>query len=139
MNFVIWGLIHGTFSVLEEKGNWIKKIKDSPIGWLYTMLVVVVAFVFFRCETLSQSAAVIRAMFTFSAGSEGAATFIEYMDPFTIAMAVMGLILMFNWKRKMPEEGIPVKLSYIASLLLFMLSVMGLISGSYNPFIYFRF
>jgi alginate O-acetyltransferase complex protein AlgI len=53
--FVVWGLFHGLFLMLERVGA-IKPDRFKP-RWLanvYTLLVVVTAFTIFRAETLSQ-------------------------------------------------------------------------------------
>ena len=53
--FVIWGLYHGLFLLLEG----ILPVKRLPraLGHVYTMLVVCAGFVIFRADTLSQGAA----------------------------------------------------------------------------------
>ena len=60
--FVIWGLYHGLFLLLEG----ILPVKKLPraLGHVYTMLVVCAGFVIFRADTLSQGAALIGKMFT---------------------------------------------------------------------------
>ncbi|MGD8338870.1 MAG: MBOAT family protein, partial [Desulfobacterales bacterium] len=53
-NFVIWGLLHGLFLVIERLG--FEKILNrwwSPLRYLYVMLVVCTGWVFFRAENLS--------------------------------------------------------------------------------------
>ena len=146
INFVIWGLIHGTFSVLEERGKWAKRLQGNVIGWIYTALVVVLAFVFFRAETVGSALTMIRTMFTgFSPSAEAASLAIRPWDPYTIAMAVTGALLMFDWKARLTRSGEKTlsrgleTAGFLLSLGLLVLCVMGLVSGSYNPFIYFRF
>ena len=146
INFVIWGLIHGTFSVLEERGKWAKRVQGNVVGWIYTALVVVLAFVFFRAETLGSALTMIRTMFTgFSPSAEAASLAIRPWDPYTIAMAVTGALLMFDWKARLTHSGEKTlsrgleMAGFLLSLGLLVLCVMGLVSGSYNPFIYFRF
>src|SRR4029079_875958 len=61
-NFVIWGLFHGTFLVVERLGlaAAIHRLW-RPLRHLYLMLVVMIGWVFFRAETLPGSIAFLRA------------------------------------------------------------------------------
>ncbi|MCB1615707.1 MAG: MBOAT family protein [Pseudomonadales bacterium] len=55
-NFVIWGLIHGAFLVIERLGfDKILQRLWRPVRHCYTLLVVLVGWVFFRAETLDTS------------------------------------------------------------------------------------
>ncbi len=62
-NFVIWGLFHGVFLVLERTkfGDFIESKKI--ISHFYTLLIVMVGWVFFRSPDLPYSIAYLKAMF----------------------------------------------------------------------------
>ena len=61
-NFVIWGLWHGTFLVIERIASN-RGDRGTPIrSHLYTMLVVMIGWVFFRAETLPDAVAFLKAM-----------------------------------------------------------------------------
>ena len=82
-NFVIWGLWHGAFLVFERvmfgggrrarRGEMIPPppqaaSRSGPLHWpiwphAYTMLVVMIGWVFFRADTLAAAVAFLRAMF----------------------------------------------------------------------------
>ena len=53
--FIVWGMIHGLFQLLETyqiiptQKKWFKYI-----GHVYTLLAVIITFVLFRADTLSQ-------------------------------------------------------------------------------------
>ena len=60
-NFVVWGLWHGAFLILERVlGNRFRMPKW--LGHIYTMLVVLIGWVFFRADTLGQAAVYLRSM-----------------------------------------------------------------------------
>jgi alginate O-acetyltransferase complex protein AlgI len=68
--FVVWGLIHGVWLVLErvlvgdatiERGA-ATRVARSLAGWSITMTVVFVAWVFFRAETVTQAVTLLRAL-----------------------------------------------------------------------------
>ena len=146
--FIVWGMIHGfcqmleTWQIIPTKKKWFK-----PIGHVYTMLVVVLAFVLFRADTLTQGFGLIRNMFTFAGGD--AAVNAEIMSGasmlfvITFIFAVILSAPVFRIvqakaaaaNRTALFEGI----SYALSLVIFVLCILSLVSGSYNPFIYFRF
>lgn len=69
--FIIWGAIHGVALVFEHtffsrqvklnyRGLYIRKL----FGWIYTFLVVFVAWVFFRASDVSQALKIVSAMFS---------------------------------------------------------------------------
>jgi alginate O-acetyltransferase complex protein AlgI len=146
--FIVWGMLHGlcqmleTYQIIPTKKKWFR-----PLGHVYTLLVVVLAFVLFRADTLTQGFRLIGRMFCFSAGD--AAVNAEILSGaslmFVIAFFFALLLSMpvFPMLRKKASAG---KLcavyehgSYLISLVIFGLSILSLVSGSYNPFIYFRF
>lgn len=143
--FVIWGLIHGFFLLLEEYLP-IKKL-PKPIGWLYTFLVVTFAFVLFRADTLEQGLLIMQQMvigFDFDAASVSLA--MQQLTPLFIVTLVAASIastsLLDRVKAAVERSANPrlwQTLGYVACFVLFALSFLSLTSGGYNPFIYFRF
>ena len=142
-NFVIWGMIHGVSIVIEDIFSIPKKLeKFRFIGWLYTIFIVIVAFVLFRADDFTMGFNMLHAMF---AGGFGDFTAIrecaDVLDPFNIFMFIVALITCVPLPEyfRTPEgteQGILRKLGF---LLLFFLCVVNVAGASYNPFIYFRF
>lgn len=69
-NFVIWGGLHGTYLGINHAWRAWRPTDRTP-GWAaraggrgLTLLAVVIAFIFFRAETLESAVAVVAAMFT---------------------------------------------------------------------------
>jgi len=60
--FVVWGLYHGGFLMLEEYAPR-KRTIPAVVRHLYTLLVVCVGFVIFRADTMSQALHMIGQMF----------------------------------------------------------------------------
>lgn len=147
--FVLWGLFHGFFLILETFQVVIpEKFRNKGWGHLYTLLVVIVGFTLFRTETIGYGMAFIRTMFTgFSFNAQTAGTLREIFSPlvtvtFLIAAAA-SLPLCSYISLRMPKSG---RLShaagaagYMATFVMLLLCVMALSSSTYNPFIYFRF
>lgn len=143
VTFVIWGLLHGTFSVLEEKGRWASRIKGTALGWLYAMVVVVIGFVFFRSDTVTQAVCIIASMFTgFELQTQAMTEFVAFFNPYVLCIVVLAVVGMFDWKtrcRKLLSQGWMQPILYIASVGCLLLCLMSLANNDYNPFIYFRF
>lgn len=142
--FVVWGLYHGMFLMME---SLLPRRKKAPVflGHLYALLVVTVGFVLFRADTLSQGLAIIGAMFTgFSFGEELMSTAVLQLTPLFLFMTAAGIICAAPWKEWLEKSGrklLPLVegFSYPISIALLILCVLSLSGGTYNPFIYFRF
>lgn len=139
-NFIFWGLIHGLFSVLEDRGNWIKKVRGNFIGWLYMITIVSTTFVLFRSNTLEQALFFIKNMFFgFNISIASISNLLLFLNKYNIFIIIISIIGIFNWKSKIKDStGIEVSKFIISSICL-ILCIMSLASSKYNPFIYFRF
>lgn len=147
LNFIIWGLINGGFMMLESykllnTEKWFK-----PLRHIYAMLVTVLAFVFFRADTLGEACRFIGHMFN-PAGitSEKNAMFLSQITPVYIIMFVAAVVFsMPVWQTLRSKVKSKELLlygetgSYVISLVLLAMCIITLSSASYNPFIYFRF
>ncbi len=150
-NFIVWGLLHGTFLVLERGkfGTWLEKIPDF-VKHIYTLLVVLIAWVFFRADNLELALQYIRSMFI--PHSDTTNTFLfEFASAYNYLIAFIAIICATplvekanTWFRiKADNSKCAQTTRYIAIILFVMLVVIlttsHLINGGYNPFIYFRF
>ena len=145
--FVVWGLIHGLFLMLEEYVP-LKKL-PRPVGLVYTLLVVTVAFVLFRADSFEQGGWIISQMFTgwhFDYASVELA--MRQLTPlfvgtFAVALVaaspVKGAIERWVGRLSAPAAAVVEGASYLFALALLALSLLSLSGGGYNPFIYFRF
>ena len=69
-NFVIWGLWHGLFSLLERTSFGVFLAGRKVFNKIYVFLVVIIGWVFFRAETLPLALAYLKGMFVWhSVGS----------------------------------------------------------------------
>ncbi|MBD5159957.1 MAG: MBOAT family protein [Ruminococcus sp.] len=147
LNFIIWGLINGAFLMIESykiinTEKWLK-----PFRHTYTLLVTLLAFVFFRADNISTACVYIGKMFSFSGSTpENKSLFMMQFTPMYIIMLILACIFSVPvWQiirnRIKSEKLISTGevCSYIVSLVMLMLCILTLSSASYNPFIYFRF
>ena len=138
-NFVLWGLWHGLFSVLEDCGALpVKRFKGRLTGRVYTLLVVVLGFTLFRAATLAQACARFAAMFT-GIGLEwaGTAAVCARLTPVFLLMLAFALALSFPVSKRFQPKNDTVTLA--GALVLLVLCMFNLSAGTFNPFIYFRF
>ncbi|WP_242943041.1 MBOAT family O-acyltransferase [Eubacterium uniforme] len=142
--FILWGIIHGVFNVLEDTILPIRKLKIKVIANLYTLLVAVTAFVFFRADTISKGLWFVKSMFTnFWIDTKTSSMFLEYMNLYNIVTLIVAIIFAYPVSQRFNElikkKDINRKVyAYMAMVMLF-LCMLRLSSGAYNPFIYFRF
>ena len=142
-NFVLWGLMHGTFLVLE--GGPLKVLKKHKvISRVYTLVVVAIAFVLFRAETLTQAGTYIATMFTgWTLSGEAMTQFLTLLTPWFLFITAMGIVFSVpvkEWIERLEQRSqVWTYVSYVVSMALFILCVLNLSSSTFNPFIYFRF
>lgn len=150
-NFAVWGLWHGAFLVIERMGLGARLDRAwRPVRHIYTLLVVMVGWVFFRAETLGDAEHILRAMAGgMSSVGEGYSA-VLYITPLWLVTASVGLIAstpipIYLWRQIGEVSHTPVRrwawgLATFLCLLGFLIYSAVTIAGSaYNPFIYFRF
>ncbi len=146
--FIVWGMIHGLFQLLETyqiiptQKKWFKNV-----GHIYTLLVVVITFVLFRADTLSQGVGIIANMFNGAAGISAInSQVLACINPLFIITFIIGLVIstpLFKTIREKVANSDKAKIynyaSYVGSIAVFLMCILLLVSSKYNPFIYFRF
>lgn len=146
-NYIIWGMIHGCFLLFERLG-FSKVLDRLPkwVGHVYTIFVVMIAWVLFRIESLHRAKEILYKLFFIDRSSSHAFTPAYYLHNDVIVMMVLGILLSFPIQ-KLAEKRFPVQTSHIGKklvmdgfyILLFLFSLSILSASTYNPFIYFRF
>lgn len=140
--FIVWGLYHGFFLIIERLGA-LKKVPFKPLHHIYTLFVVIIGWVLFKSETLEGAAHFLGAMFGLGEGTgtvHYAAYFLNYEVLMTLLLATVfctPILREFKFKIGKPEV-----LRYAEGSLVIVgliVSVMYLASDTYNPFLYFQF
>ncbi len=146
--FVVWGLIHGTFLVLERVGA-VRRITATPVvRHVYVLAVVMFGWVFFRADSFGYALGFLQTLVRPSASAT--LSFAAAVDHETLLVFALGCVLTTPLLARAVEralrEGAPrtrVALGTAAVpaalALIFTASVFKLAAGTYNPFIYFRF
>jgi alginate O-acetyltransferase complex protein AlgI len=140
VTFIVWGLWHGLFLIIEKlpTGRLLKKL-PKLLARSYTLFIVLIGWVFFRAENLQAALSYIADMFTNSFDN----ITLTYHSTACIAL-ILGLIIclapdyFFNTSTSKNSKYFSI-FSYILQMIFSCISLMFLISGSRNPFIYFNF
>lgn len=152
-NFVIWGLIHGAFMIVERLG-FDKLLKRTGFfQHLYTLFIVIIAWIFFRIETFHGAISFFKSLFYSNNSSFYTADM--FLNRENLIALILGIILSINgvnWLLKKimkiffqntnSVNSVKIVWRNIKSLVLifiFIYSALNVMAGSYNPFIYFRF
>ena len=152
LTFVVWGLVHGMFLLLESyKIIPLEKIKFKPIKRIYTMLVIIVTFVIFRAENLTQAGTFIAKMFTgFDVSSTSRSIFFEQFNLYFVFTLILGVLFSMPIVKTVGEklngiaksEGakLAVEISgEVVTLAMLFMCIVSLASSTFNPFIYLQF
>ncbi|MFZ6876192.1 MBOAT family O-acyltransferase [Undibacterium sp. Di27W] len=139
--FVAWGLYHGTFLVLERIGLQ-KTLLALPrlFRHVYTILVIMVGWVFFRCDSFTQALHYLWAMAGGMPADNALALAMRFLNGTVITALIAGLLVSTPILQAFNKPQAQTRIFAPAiSLMLFVLSAISLATGAYNPFIYFRF
>lgn len=146
-NFLLWGIWYALLLLAEKLLGLLPRGEEpfwlSAFRWLGTMLAVLVGWVFFRAETLGGALDYLKVIAGLGAAGadpgQGLFYLLEYWPEF-LAGAVACLPVKRWLEGRVKKEGAVAVLGpKVLALVLFALSYVALITGSFNPFIYFRF
>jgi alginate O-acetyltransferase complex protein AlgI len=142
--FVLWGLYHGTLLILERGplGAWLERV-PRPAAHAYTFLLTVIGWVLFRADTVRHAAVYLRALFA-PAGVPTTLQFYQLTRSDYEFALVFGLafLSLFNLGAvrladRRPRLAAALQAVFVACVGVF--AVTSLATGTFNPFIYFRF
>ncbi len=144
-NFIVWGAYYGIILILEKYvlGPILEKL-PSIVRHIYSMLLVMLGWVWFFSDTLASALSYFATMFGIGAHGfiDSASLFYlrSYLPIFLICILCCGPWLMRWFNRFTQSSGTWRRIVavgvYIAILIL---SVASIINDTYNPFLYFRF
>lgn len=149
-NFVFWGFLYFLLLTFEKLTNIPRKLTTPWARYLYqvfTLLCVIIGWVFFRAETMSSAIRFLSDMTGLSGNALfctlATRTFLQYRWFYLGALLCSTPIFRFC-KEKISRSStvlgsIVELLSVPAYLFLLIWSVSYIMMGSHNPFIYFNF
>lgn len=143
-NFIIWGLYYGILLLFEKL--FFNKILDklpNIVKWIYTFIIVMIGWMIFRANSLSELLEFVRTMFAFRK-TDWVTILASNLSIFTSVLFIIpAFVFSFPIVKKIQIKYDNNKfyqlLSNIVIIGLFIWCIVFLTSSSYNPFIYFRF
>ncbi len=147
-NFIAWGAYYGLLLILEK--FVLHKILSKIPKWIrhiLTIFIVIIGWVFFRALTLEDGVKYIGVMF--GGGSLDISSTVYYLLQFApeFICAIIGIFPIKNalsdmFDKYSDNNGVFILkevLPKVFAVVVFILSYTALVSGSFNPFIYFQF
>lgn len=140
-NFLIWGGIHGGYLAFERAQGKESIYHKLPalLQVLITFFIVLIAWVFFRADTLPDAAQYLKCMFGGATPGQGEAVRGLIYNPYYVVNFILASITIWalpqtwDFTRRLTWP----KIAWC--ILLFFISLIALTTQSYNPFIYFIF
>ena len=153
-HFLAWGVWHGFFIFAERLLNRRRSRDDVPdpskwkilLSKIYTLLIVNLGWVLFRATNTGDAVKYVCTMFGIIVPEHPGFTVFWYLDRWTIMIMILGIIFASSIPLRIAgivrgrlSENAVTAIKYVLLILLFFLSALRIVSGTYNPFIYFQF
>lgn len=145
-NFILWGLFYGVI-LMFEKLYFNKVLEKIPsiIRILYTFVLVVIGWVLFDTNSLTQAGQLLKSMFGFNhvfVDSYSMYQLSSYFVMFVLCI-VCGTNIREKITTKLTSKKNTAKLYYyslpVLQVIVIIISTAYLVDATYNPFLYFRF
>ena len=150
--FLAWGTYHGALLVLERLGLG-AALEKAPTGLrhLYALVAILVGWVIFRAENLPQAAGILRTMlFVNGAGADAIAPALTGEETVVLGIsALLAMPLVANqmraWVALPDHPPWPGRSAWAygwglaLGIVILSAAATKILTGSYSPFIYFRF
>ena len=140
--FIVWGLMYGLLICFEKIIGFEKYTKKLGIlSNIYTMFFVIIGWVIFRADSLSQAGLYLSAMFG-RLGNPVIDNGIQLLKQFAVYF-IFGILFALpieNIKLSKWDETKFGKCLYVTGAVsVFVVAMAFVVKGGYNPFIYFNF
>lgn len=144
-NFVIWGLLFGVLLILEKTifKNIIEKIPGF-IRHILVLVIVAISFIIFSGSDMNTILSQILGLFGIGDTGFASSVSIYYLKSFLIILSIaiiggtpIAKIIAEKLKKKYPKTINILEMIFL--IILLSICVAYIVSGSFNPFLYFRF
>ena len=142
--FILWGIIYGIILIIERVFllNLLKNNRLKFINWIYTFLITVVLFTVFRSNNIFEAKKMLGQLFNFNS-KYNIMTYMSMRYIVTLIFAIfsMGILqkIFVSLYFKIKNVFIIRLIDSLLQLVILALSILSIVDGTYNPFIYFQF
>ena len=140
-NFVLWGLLFAALLLLEKV---VPQLKSLPgfISHVYVMVLILLSFVLFNAESMTQAASDISCLFGRGGIPAVSPETLYYLKSYAclFATGILGATpLVRNAAIRLKKYRIAAVLEPVLLIALLVICTAYLVDGSFSPFLYFRF
>ena len=140
-NFVLWGLLFGALLLAEKQIPAVTKL-PAVFKHFYVLLTVVLSFVLFNAETLSQAGSDFAGLFGFAGLPGVTSQTLYYLRSYGLLyvagfVGATPIVKTAALRIEKTKAGAVLEVLLLVSLLLVCTAY--LVDGSFSPFLYFRF
>ncbi len=146
-NFVVWGLFHGFFLVLERLSFFKQFLLKLPkvIQNFYMLIIVMTAWIFFRSANISHSIDLINIVIFDNAIVNLPSNILRIINSHYFQMSIILALISYSGivnkiaKKLIAKYKISIVIIDLFLLVSFVLVILRLSAQTHNPFIYFQF
>lgn len=150
-HFVFWGVWNGFFILLERLLKINKKEYHAKwqlvLSKLCTLFIVNIGWIFFRADTMADAVLYLKSMFGLSSPGRTGYTIWWYMNREMLFVLLLGIFFstaipgkIAGKIRSLAGKGIFLQgITYVGMIFILYYSMIKIVAGTYNPFIYFQF
>ena len=142
-NFICWGLYHGFFILIERMGGE-KILKKLPqvVQHCYTMIVVIIGWVFFNADSLGSGLRYLKNMFTLNENWK--IDLIGNLNPLYVFCILCGCLFSTPVLKRIKNSKVGLfceryAITDIVLILFFIVAISYMVGTGFSPFLYFRF
>jgi alginate O-acetyltransferase complex protein AlgI len=145
--FIVWGVFHGFWLIVDR----IQNKKERPAGLklvlnrFWVLLLVMIGWVVFRAETLSDALTYYSILFGGNTGQVSIAI-LRHLSMQTVLALVIGSLVFLAPRNialgpilEEADTRIAAGLRYLLALVALPLTIMLIVNGTFSPFLYFQF
>ena len=140
-NFVLWGLMFAALLLIEKFVPQLQKLPNF-LRHGYVLLLVLISFVLFNAENMTQAGSDIASLFGFGGIPAVTSTTLYYLGsyaPLFLAGFVGATPIVRDTANRVVKTKVGTVLEILLMIALLLVCTGYLVDGSFSPFLYFRF
>lgn len=142
--FICWGLLYFILLVFEKFTPYEIDGKNPKVDWLkhiYTMFFVILGWVMFRADSISEAINYYISMFSINNQiiDDNFISYLRQFSPYLAGGCIFSTPIMPKVEKRLKKRIVYNVVKTMVIMMFLIISVSFIIKGSYSPFIYFNF